>query len=80
MFLFIADSLKKKVMRIHRAASQCIVATCLRSPDGGIPASTGSSSTGVGCRHPVMICRVLFRLTSTSRVCLLLLQTSSDDT
>ena len=39
--------------------------------------STGSSCTGVGCRHPVMVRKVLFRLTSTSRVYLFLFQTGA---
>ena len=49
------------------------LAARLRSSAGGMPASTGSCSTGVGCRHPVIIRRVQFWLTSNKLVCLLLL-------
>ena len=45
----------------------------LRSSADGMPASTGSCSTGVGCKHPVIIRRVQFRLTSNKLVCQLLL-------
>ena len=38
-----------------------------------MPASTGSCSTGVGCKHPVIVRRVQLRLTSDRLVCLLLL-------
>ena len=34
------------------------LAAHLRSSVGGMPASTGSYSTGVGCKHPVIIRRV----------------------
>ena len=34
------------------------LAARLRSSADGMPASTGSSSTGVGCKHPVIIRRV----------------------
>ena len=49
------------------------LAARLQSSAGRIPASTGSCSTGVGCKHPVIIRRVQFRLTSNKLVCLLLL-------
>ena len=45
----------------------------LRSSAGGMPASTGNCSTGVGCKHPVIVRRVQLRLTSNRLVCLLLL-------
>ena len=37
-----------------------------------MPASTGSYSTGVGCKHPVIVRRVQSRLTSNRLVCQLL--------
>ena len=49
------------------------LAARLRSSADGIPASTGSCSTGVGCKHAVIIRRVQFRPTSNNLVCLLLL-------
>ena len=49
------------------------LAARLRSSAGGIPASTGSCSTGVDCRHPSIIRRMQLRLTSIRLVCLLLL-------
>ena len=49
------------------------LAARLRSSAGGMPASTGSCSTGVGRKHPVIVRRVRPRLTSTRLVCLLLL-------
>ena len=49
------------------------IAARLPSSAGGMPTSRGSCSTGVGCKHPVIIRRVQFRLTSTKLVCLLLL-------
>ena len=49
------------------------LAARLRSSAGGMPASTGSCSTGVGCKHPVIIRRGQLRLTSSRLVCLLLL-------
>ena len=50
------------------------LAVRLRSYAGGMPASTGSWSTGVGRKHrPVIIRRVQLRLTSNRLVCLLLL-------
>ena len=45
----------------------------LRSSAGGMPASTGSCSTSVGCKYPVTIRRVQLRLTSSRLVCLFLL-------
>ena len=49
------------------------LAARLRSSAGGMPASTGSCSTGVGCKNPVIIRRMQLRLTSNRLVCLLLL-------
>ena len=49
------------------------LAACLLSSAGGMPANTGSCSTGVGCKYPVIIRRVQLRLTSSMLVCLLLL-------
>ena len=49
------------------------LAARLRSSAGGMSASTGSFSTGVGCKHPVIVRRVQLRLTSNRLVCLLLL-------
>ena len=46
----------------------------LLSSAGGMPASTGSCSTGVGCKYLVIIRRVQLRLTSSRLVCLLLLR------
>ena len=40
------------------------LAASLRSSAGAIPASTGSCSTGVGWKHPVIVRRVQLRLTS----------------
>ena len=34
------------------------LAARLRSSAGGMPASAGSCSTGVGCKHPVITCTV----------------------
>ena len=48
-------------------------AACLQSSAGVMPASTGSCSTGVDCKHPVITRRVQLRLTSNRLVCLLLL-------
>ena len=49
------------------------LAARLRSSAGGMPASTGSCSTGVGCKNSVIARRVQLRLTSSGLVCLLLL-------
>ena len=49
----------------------------LRSSAGVMPASTGSCSTGVGCKHPAIVRKVQFRLTSKRLVCLLLLHTGA---
>ena len=43
----------------------------LRRLGGGIPASTGRHSVGMGWRHPVMIRMVSLRVTSNFLVCLL---------
>ena len=56
---------------IARRASARLAAR-LRSSAGGMPASTGSCSTGVDCTHPVIVRRVQLRLTSNRLVCLLL--------
>ena len=47
------------------------LAARLRRSAGGMPASTGSCSTGVGCKHPVIVRRVQLRVTSNRLVCLL---------
>ena len=46
------------------------LAAPLRSSAGGMSSSTGSCSTGVGCKHPVIIRRLQFRFTSNRLVCL----------
>ena len=53
--------------------ARAILAAHLRSFAGWMPASTGSCSTGVACKHAVIIRRVQLRLTCSRLMCLLLL-------
>ena len=59
---------------VRRASAR--LAARLRRSAGGMPATTactGSCSTGVGCKHPVIVRRVQLRVTSDRLMCLLLL-------